>query len=479
MKPFGRVEGGCEYTFHDPERPRTVRLSRPQVVAPVHAIPELRFEDQRLTSFSGLVIFQALFQRLRLKERLATAMSEVRATAYRPQNLVMMLVVHLLLGFRRLRERDYYRDDPLVQRVLGLQRLPDVSTWTRGLAELTASNMDAARALNRDLVVERLREEKLPRVTIDFDGSVLSTRGHAEGSAIGYNRQRKGARSYYPLFSTIAQTGQFLDLLHRPGNVHDSRDALAFIEANIGIVREIVGVREIETRMDGAFFSEEIAKKLVDLKVRFTISLPFERFPELKKQIEARKTWHRIDRTWAYADLNWRPKCWDGAFRVLAIRRKTPTPRKGPLQLDLFQPRDYEFDFRVILTNKVTDDAEAVMDFHHGRGSQEGLIGEAKACANMDYIPSRKLAVNQIFTVSAMLAHNLGRELQMSAEDRERRDTSKRAARWPFKTLHTLRHIILRAGRLTRPEGKLTLTMSGNREVRDNVLRYVRAAHAV
>jgi hypothetical protein len=163
---------------------------------------------------------------------------------------------------------------------------------------------------------------------------------------------------------------------------------------------------------------------------------------------------------------------------VLAVRRKTPTPRKGLLQLDLFEPRDYELDFRVILTNKVTDDAEAVMDFHHGRGSQEGLIGEAKSYAQMDYIPSRKLAVNQIFTVSAMLAHNLGRDLQMSAEDRARRDTSKRAARWPFKTLHTLRHIVLRAGRLTRPEGKLTLTMSGNREVRDGVLRYLRAAHA-
>lgn len=64
-----------------------------------------------------------------------------------------------------------------------------------------------------------------------------NTRGHAEGSAIGFNRQRKGSRSYYPLFSTIAQTGQFLDLLHRPGNVHDSRDALAFIETNIEIVR--------------------------------------------------------------------------------------------------------------------------------------------------------------------------------------------------------------------------------------------------
>ncbi len=455
-----------------------MRLSRPQVIAPVHAIPALRFEDQRLTSYSGLVIFQALFQRLRLKERLANAMSDARTVAYRPQNLVMMLVVHLLLGYRRLRERDFYRDDPMVQRVLGLQRLPDVSTWTRGLAEMTTSNIEGVRALNREIVLDRVREEKIHRVTIDFDGSVLSTRGHAEGSAIGYNRQRKGARSYYPLFSTVAQTGQFLDLLHRPGNVHDSRDALAFIEANIGLVREIVGVREIETRMDGAFFSEDIAKKLVDLKVKFTISLPFERFPQLKKVIEARKTWHRIDATWSYADLNWKPKCWDGAFRVLAVRRKTPTPRKGPMQLDLFQPRDYEFDFRVILTNKVTDDAEAVMDFHHGRGSQEGLIGEAKSCAQMDYIPSRRLAVNQTFTISAMLAHNLGRELQMSADDRTRRDTSKRPARWLFKTLHTLRHIVLRAGRLTRPEGKLTLTMSGNRQVRDDVQHYVRAAQA-
>lgn len=455
-----------------------MRLSRPQVVAPVHAIPELKFEDQRLTSFSGLVIFQALFQRLRFKERLAAAMADVRTVAYRPQNLVMMLVVHLLLGFRRLRERDFYRDDPMVQRVLGLQRLPDVSTWTRGLAEMTASNIDGVRAVNRDLVVDRIREEKIQRATLDFDGSVLSTRGHAEGSAIGYNRQRKGARSYYPLFCTVAQTGQFLDLLHRPGNVHDSRDALAFIEANVELVRAIVGVREIETRMDAAFFSEEIARKLVELKVSFSISLPFERFAPLKKLIEERKTWHRIDSTWSYADLNWQPKSWDGAFRVLAIRRKTPTPRKGPLQLDLFEPRDHNFDFKVILTNKVTDDAETVMAFHHGRGSQEGVIGEAKSCAQMDYIPSRKLAVNQIFTVAALLAHNLGRELQMSSTDRRRSDTVNRAARWVFKTLHSLRHVVLRAGRLTRPEGKLTLTMSGDREVRDEVLHYVRAAQA-
>jgi hypothetical protein len=39
-------------------------------------------------------------------------------------------------------------------------------------------------------------------------------------------RSSRKRSQYYPLFSTIAQAGQFLDLLHRPGNVHDSRDAL-------------------------------------------------------------------------------------------------------------------------------------------------------------------------------------------------------------------------------------------------------------
>jgi hypothetical protein len=32
----------------------------------------------------------------------------------RPHLVVLLMIVHMLLGFRRLREVDYYRDDPLV-----------------------------------------------------------------------------------------------------------------------------------------------------------------------------------------------------------------------------------------------------------------------------------------------------------------------------------------------------------------------------
>ena len=47
-----------------------MKSSRSAVRQATHALPALRFEDQQLTSFSGLLVFQQLFQSLGLKRRL-------------------------------------------------------------------------------------------------------------------------------------------------------------------------------------------------------------------------------------------------------------------------------------------------------------------------------------------------------------------------------------------------------------------------
>ncbi len=112
-----------------------MKLSRQQVQRKTHALPDLRFEDQQLTSFAGLFLFQSLFQRLDLKQRLRDAFRHLQSSrAYDHGLAVLSLVVHLLLGYRQLRDSRYYNDDPMVQRVLGLDRLPDVATMSRLLA---------------------------------------------------------------------------------------------------------------------------------------------------------------------------------------------------------------------------------------------------------------------------------------------------------------------------------------------------------
>jgi len=218
-----------------------MKCSRRQVRGKAHALPVLKFENQSLTSFSGLVVFQQFFTLLRLKARLARCFAHQRVgKVFSRATLFLQLVLHLLLGYRELRDSRYYQDDPLVKRLLGLQRLPDVATISRMLKEADAKSVANLQALLRELLFERLVNLALPRITLDFDGSVLSTTRRAEGTAVGFNKKKKGARSYYPLFCTIAQTGQVLDFLHRSGNVHDSHGAQEFILACIQAVRQVL-----------------------------------------------------------------------------------------------------------------------------------------------------------------------------------------------------------------------------------------------
>jgi hypothetical protein len=94
----------------------------------------------------------------------------------------------------------------------------------------------------------------------------------------------------------------------------------------------------------------------------------------------------------------------------------------------------------------------------------------------MDYVPTRRKAGNQVYLLAAVLAHNLNRELQMRCYEQDRNTTEKRAPLWRFEQLGTLRRkLIQRAGRLTRPRGKLTLTMSANPSVESELFHYLAA----
>jgi len=418
------------------------------------------------------VLFQQFFAGIDLKRRLGSCFRHLRSgKVFGRETIFLQLILHILLGYRELRDSRFYRDDPLVRRVLGLKRLPDVATISRMLKHADAKSAENLRRLLREMIFERLQILGLSRITLDFDGSVQSTGRCAEGSAVGFNKKKKGARSYYPLFCSVAQTGQVLDFLHRSGNVHDSNGARTFILACIQAVRDALPQVAIEVRMDSAFFSDEIISALDAWRVEFTVSVPFERFAELKQRIEGRKRWRRLNGEISYFETSWKPKSWDDRFRFVFVRTRTKKQQKGPVQLDLFIPYEYGHEFKVIVTNK-TSRGKTVVAYHDGRGSQEGIFADLKSHCQMGYVPVRKRIGNQIYLLATLFAHNLTHELQMATAPPERRTTQQRATLWVFEKLETLRRtVIQRAGRLTRPQGTLTLTISGGQAVRSRLLQ--------
>lgn len=448
-----------------------MKISSREVQVNKCSLPTIRFQDANLTSFGGIILFQALFKKLQIKNRIAKCFDHLQFfPSYRLTNIFLILIIHVLLGFRRLRELAYYKDDPMVLRTLGLKRFPEVSTITRSLKHLDNYSYQQVRALGRQVVLDRLAVSNFSRLTVDFDGSVLWTRSrNTEGTAIGYNTKRRGARGYYPLFATVAQTGQVFDLEHRPGNIHDTYGAKEFFEKVFDQLRSGLPTTTLEARFDAAHFSEANCFWLLNNGIEFSISVPFHCFAELKNMAADRKKWHRINQTWSYFESQWKPKRWTKTLRFLFYRQKTVKPRKGPIQLDLYVPQDPCFEYKVVVTNKITS-ARNVLIFHNGRGYQEGVLGELKSQMQMDYLPTRRLLSNKMFTIAAVFAHNLNRELHMIAHSPAKITTQARSPRWTFQQAETTRHLLIqRAGYLSRPHGRLSLTLSANSIVAQKV----------
>lgn len=456
-----------------------MRSRKAQIHSRSHTIPDLEFRSTDLTSFAGVVVFMALFQSLLIKQRMKACFKHLASTRYGFHVIMMFLVVHKILGFKRLRDVDSYRDDPLIKHFLGLRRFPDVGTISRHLSQSDERSFDSLMDLNKELVFERLTRERLTTLTLDLDGTVVwTTGGGMEGTAAGFNKKKKGARGYYPLLCTVAQTSQVLDMLHRPGNVHDSNGAAGFVFKIIAQCRERIPNLRLESRCDSAFFGENFLGILNEFGMEFTISVPFERFGDLKKKIQDRRRWRRLDGRWSYfEDANWQPERWGGKYnyRFIFVRQRVKVQRKGPIQLTLFDPSDEKYEYKVIVTNKRTTTRNVLL-FHNGRGSQEGLFGELKSGAGFDYLPCRREIANKHFMAAGVLAHNLGRELQMSCEPRVRRLAYKRPALWPFKKLSTLRNEFLRrAGRVSRPQGRMTVVVNDNPKTKKEVTKYIEA----
>ena len=123
-----------------------MKFSRSDVRRKAHALPKLKFESQTLTSFAGLVILQKFLMAIDLKRQLSSCFRQINGgEVFDRTTVFLQLIVHLLLGFRELQDCRYYRDDPLVKRLLGLKRLPDVATISRMLKETGPKSVSPSR----------------------------------------------------------------------------------------------------------------------------------------------------------------------------------------------------------------------------------------------------------------------------------------------------------------------------------------------
>jgi len=422
----------------------------------------VEFARQELTSYSGLELLRRYLRQCDLPSRLRAACATTGGD-YGGGRLALLVLALLYSGARRLEHLRYLAGDPLIARFCGLARIPTARTMGNWLRQFTQATLAPLVQLNHDLVTEAIARLQLPRLTIDVDGTVVRTGGRVAWAFRGFNPHHRKDPSYYPLLAHLAQTGHILRLKNRPGNVHDSKQAVAFLREVIDGLRTRFGQRlPLEFRMDAAFFQRDVLRLLPARGCHYAIKVGYWSWLPLKQLAAERERWLPIapEVTGFLHDLHI-PQ-WNLRLRVMIYRKHVAHESPKNFQLDLFTPDDGHYEYAAVATNLALD-LPALYAFICGRGAQEKTLAELKGEFALDVVPTAHYGANSAWQQLSILAHNLARSFQLDTLAPPKPRSRKRTYAYLIRSMRTLRFLlVVRAGRLARIGGRHVLRLSNN-----------------
>jgi hypothetical protein len=352
---------------------------------------------------------------------------------YHESDHVLNFAYNALCDGVRLEDIELRRNDEVFLDALGTERIPDPTTAgdfcrrfrSAGQIDRLQEAFDEAR-LN---VWARQPAAFFRRATIDCDGVLVVTTGECKaGMDISY----KGTWGYHALIVSLAETGEVLRLVNRPGNRPSHEGAAERTDEAIALCRR-AGFRRIVLRGDTAFSQSarldgwdaekvmfyfgfkdmpnlhQIAddlpknawKKLVR-PPRYAVRTGPRRRPENVKQQVVRRREFEVLRLQSeeVAEFDYRPTECQRSYRMVAVR-KNISHEKGETRL--FDEIRYFF---YITNDRRITPSEVVFEAND-RCDQENLLAQLAGGARALAAPVDNLYSNWAYMVMTALAWNL------------------------------------------------------------------------
>jgi Transposase DDE domain group 1 len=424
----------------------------------------LDFGEVKLTSYGGLELFQRYLRRMDFSAMIRRSFEgSPLGGDFGVAAMIRLLVGLLVVGGRRLEHLAYIANDPLMQRFCQLRVLPAARTVSRWLKQFTMKTVERLQGLNAAVITYVIPGLKLHTMTVDVDGTVVSTGLQVERARRGYNPHHRKVPSYYPIMAHLAETTHILRVRNRSGNVHDGKASLGFLRELWG---QLLGLApraaQIRFRMDGAFFREDVLKWLRARGVGFAVKVPFYHWLDLQQHIRRQKSWTSVAKDVAGFVVPVVATPWGCTLWVAIYRRKVAHQTAKNFQLDLFDPDDGHYEYSAITSNLDYTLAN-LWYFMAGRGNHEKTIAQLKSGLAFHTVPTMAYAANSAWQQLVALTHNLLTNFQIETGVERRRRSRKHTALPVLQTIQTLRFTLFhRAAALVRPGGKSLLRFACN-----------------
>lgn len=420
----------------------------------IHAGTAYDVCNERLSGFGGLLSLVKVFDLIDFDRQFDIIF---RAPARSVQlgfcRMVKAVVVLVFIGFQRLGHFDYIREEPMVCGLLGVPRLPAVSTFWRFLRSLSIIQSQSLLKLNAFLRqrVWDVLNVKHRRLQLNFDTTTLTVFGNTEGARIGYNTRHRGHKGLRPLFCFCEETGEYIYGKMRSGQTLSGRQfAQALSELRRFLPRQ---VEHVLIRGDGEFMSKDAVAECMRQGYGFIFGNKLCQPPFMKDG------WYSKGGV-EYNDVHYQPKDWSTSCRFVAMR--IPKEKLGERQLHVFEEDNYAY--RIFATNQIKEPAHEVIACYDKRAIAENQIKEAQQegiCA----IPSKNFHTNHAFFQIVMFCYNLWCWIRLMAADAKTETPQSKIHGYngPLagNTIRLARlKLLLIAGKLTRHAKKTVIKYS-------------------
>ena len=395
--------------------------------------------DELITPRSGLGLFAEVVRTLGVPGKAAFPRPGSNR-GYEAWQYIEPLVLMLTGGGGHIEDLREIRVDKALRALVGLRRMPSVSTFGDWLVRTGAkSGLRAMRAVDEEIAGAIWKRTGTADYTLDVDATVIEAEKKA--AAMTY----KGLRGYQPQLGYLAEDDICLTHEFRAGNVPAQSGAQKFLRRCRRLCPKIKRLRS-----DSAFYQAKVVNWCEEKAVGFTITA--DQDVSIKEVIRTVRDWEPL--------LEEDGKTTDrevGTAVHLMGGAKLPfwlvIQRWREARLNLFEPNGYRH--YVVATNRDELSAAEVVWFHNKRGQVENSIKELKLGFGMEQMTSGDFRANALWFELGVLASNLVQGMKLLFLDPE----------WKSKTVATLRwQLIQVAGRLIRHGRSLILRLAASLE---------------
>jgi len=215
---------------------------------------------------------------------------------YHESDHVLNLAYNALCDGTCLQDLEQRRQDEVYLDALDAQRIPDPTTAGDFCRRFAAADVHTLIDIFNDVrqrVWARQPTTFFERARIDMDGTLVSTDAECkQGIDIAYN----GVWGYHPLVVSLANTGEVLSVLNRPGNRPSHEGAAAEVDRALKVCLE-GGFRKVLLRGDTDFSqTKHLDRWSADPRVQFVFGLDQTAARHLLADDLQDAAWHKLDR---------------------------------------------------------------------------------------------------------------------------------------------------------------------------------------